>query len=376
MDLVRSLRQGRHDKTTPSDTAGVAPEEWFHHFKQLLGSVQQPTDEEQRMRQYIDSNCAGLASDLDQPITKEELLRCVKKLKNNKASGFDGICNEMLKCSMETLHQPFLVLFNTMLTHNIYCAAFKQDILGPLHKSDVKTDCNNFRGICVSSNIGKLFKSILRFRLEEKCRDENLIPPEQCSGRSKARTSDHLMVFKHIITKYVKNEKKTLYACFFDLSKAYDKTNRLKLFYYLISEYKIGGKFLNILQNIYTSNKMYIKLDQGLTQPFETTIGVFQGCNLSNILFNLYTGKLPTVYDAECDPVYVQDRSVSVLCWADDTVCLSLSQAGLQCSIERTVAFYNSQGLSINIKKTKLGGNYKRPKSKIAVWGIGVVLRG
>ena len=25
---------------------------------------------------------------------------------------------------------------------------------------------------------------------------------------------------------------------------------------------------------------------------------------------------------------------------------------------------------------TKVGGNYKRPKSKIAVWGIGVVLRG
>ena len=24
----------------------------------------------------------------------------------------------------------------------------------------------------------------------------------------------------------------------------------------------------------------------------------------------------------------------------------------------------------------KIGGNYKRPKSKIAVWGIGVVLRG
>ena len=25
---------------------------------------------------------------------------------------------------------------------------------------------------------------------------------------------------------------------------------------------------------------------------------------------------------------------------------------------------------------TKVGGNYKRPKSKIAVWGIGVVLSG
>ena len=82
MDLVRSLRQGRHDKVTPSDTAGVSPEEWFQHFRQLLGSAQEPKDDEQMMRDYIDTNCAALGWDLDQPITKDELLRCVRKLKN------------------------------------------------------------------------------------------------------------------------------------------------------------------------------------------------------------------------------------------------------------------------------------------------------
>jgi hypothetical protein len=366
MDLVRALRQGSHDKATPSDTASVPPGEWLQHFTELLGSVRQLTAEEQRMRDFVSANADRLASDLDRPIQRAELLNCIKKLKNNKATGFDGICNEMLKCCAETLCRPLLLLFNTMLTHNIYVTAFKQDILGPLHKAGAKTDCNNFRGICVSSNVGKLFKSILRYRLEEKCRQEAFIPLEQCSGKSNTRTADHLMVFKHIITKYVKNENRTLYACFFDLAKAYDKTNRTQLFYRLLTEYSIGGKYLKILQNIYTDNMMHVKLDQGLTQPFKTTVGVFQGCNLSNILFNLYTGKLPGVYDAECDPVYIQDRPVHALCWADDAVVLSLSQAGLQRSIDRTVAHYSSLGLSINVKKTKvlvfnkrgLGPNY------------------
>ena len=97
---------------------------------------------------------------------------------------------------------------------------------------------------------------------------------------------------------------------FFDLSKAFDKTSRIRLFYYLLTQYRIGGKYLCILQTMYTSNNMYICLDEGLTQPFVTTTGVFKGCNVSPNLFNLYTGKLSTVFDQQCDPVYVSEQPV------------------------------------------------------------------
>ena len=64
---------------------------------------------------------------------------------------------------------------------------------------------------------------------------------------------------------------------------------------------------------------MQIRLDNGLIQPFQTTVGVFQGCNLSPILFNLYTSGLPDIFDEMCAPVYVNDVPVHVLAWADDT---------------------------------------------------------
>ena len=184
MQLVKSLRQGSFDKKSPSDTAGVEPQEWFDHFRQLLGSVQPETVQEERMREYIESHGASLSSELDCPIGREELIKCVRKLKNNKATGFDCVSNEMLKCSVETLHEPILLIFNTILQHGVYPTAWKDDILCPLFKSGSKTDCNNFRGLCISSNIGKLFKSILRVRLEEKCTAECLIPQEQCSGKT------------------------------------------------------------------------------------------------------------------------------------------------------------------------------------------------
>jgi hypothetical protein len=48
---------------------------------------------------------------------------------------------------------------------------------------------------------------MLRNRLEEKCKKENLIHKSQASGKESIRTSDHLLVLKHIIQKYTKIKK-------------------------------------------------------------------------------------------------------------------------------------------------------------------------
>ena len=56
---------------------------------------------------------------------------------------------------------------------------------------------------------------MLRYRLEKFCEVNRLIRPEQASGQSGARTSDHLLVLHHLIQKYVKNDNKILYVCNF-----------------------------------------------------------------------------------------------------------------------------------------------------------------
>ena len=134
----------------------------------------------------------------------------------------------------------------------------KKDILGPLHKSGEKTDVNNFRGLAFSSCLGKLFNSMLRQRLEKLCVEKKFITPCQASGKSGVQTSDHLLVLKHIIHKYLKVNKQKLFVCFFDLKKAFDFVLRLQMLYNLMTEYKIGGQFLKILKNIYTNNQMFV----------------------------------------------------------------------------------------------------------------------
>ena len=158
-------------------------------------------------------------------------------------------------------------------------------------------------------------------------------------------------MLKHLIDKYLRVGKTKLFVCFFDLRKAFDTVDRTRLFFDLLSQYRVGGKFLHVLQNIYTENKLFIKLEGGLTHPFTTTTGVKQGCVLSPILFNLFINKLPFCYDNKCDPVYLGNEAINCLMWADDCVVMSTSAKGLQTSINKTVNFFRELGLEVNTKK-------------------------
>ena len=95
-------------------------------------------------------------------------------------------------------------------------------------------------------------------------------------------------------------------------------------------------------------------MTDGLLQPFLTTIGVKQGCVFSPILFNIFIKKINEIFDESCAPVKLNNLDLNCLLWADDLVLFSQTAEGLQNSINKTKNFYDSLGLKINEKKTKI----------------------
>ena len=354
MDLVKSLRDGTFDKKVADTTSHVSPVKWREHFQSLLGPPVPQAPAEDDMLSYIQLNCEKARSELDLPFSRSELITAISALKNNKATSFDRITNEMLKIGKLVLVNQLLSIFNCILSSAVYPTAWKQNILTPLHKSGPLDDPGNFRGIAVCSCLGKLFNKLLQTRLEGKCERESLICPGQGSGRKGSRTSDHLMIIRFLIDKYVNVGGKKLFACFFDLRKAFDFVPRLLLFYTILKQYQIGGNFLRVLQEMYSKNQVYIKVSEGLCQPFQTTVGVLQGEVMSPLLFNLFVNKISEIFDQSCDPVKINNTDQSFLLWADDLVVFSQSAAGLQSAIDKVSAFYASLGMQINKTKTKI----------------------
>ena len=207
-------------------TSHVSPEGWKLHFQGLLGPTveQSPTQEE--LVSFVENNCDTAKSSLDQPITRCEILKAISSLKNNKAVLFDRVSNEMIKASKLIITSQLLSLFNSILSSSLYPSVWKNSILTPLHKTGALSDPNNFRGVAVSSCLGKLFIKILNTRLEKKCVKDGLINDCQGSSKKGSRTADHLLVIRFLIDKYVNASGKKLFACFFDIRKAYDTLSK------------------------------------------------------------------------------------------------------------------------------------------------------
>ena len=105
---------------------------------------------------------------------------------------------------------------------------------------------------------------------------------------------------------------------------------------------------------MYSKNQLFVKLSNGLLKPFFTTIGLKQGCVFSPILFNLFINKICNIFDQSCAPVKLNNMDLNCLLWADDLMIMSESAAGLQHAINKMSQFYQSMGLEINVKKTKI----------------------
>ena len=354
MNLVKSLRDGSFDRKVSDDSAFIDPKKWREHFSTLLGPKIELSQSDQSLVDYVENNCDNFESNLGMPFTKSELLKGISSLSNNKATSFDRISNEILKASKLVISGPALKLFNTILSSSIYPSQWKLDILSPIHKSGEKFDPNNFRGVTVSSCFGKLFNKLLQKRLEDYCKSKNFISNTQGSGKAGSRTSDHLLVVKFLTDKYVKLKGRYLFTCFVDIRKAFDSVPRCKLFYSLLINYSIGGKFLKIIREIYKDNKIFVKLPDGLLEPFTTTISVKQGCVLSPIIFNLYIDKICDIFDQNCRPVKINNSKLNCLLWADDLLLVSETAEGLQNCIDKMGKCYEELDLKVNIKKTKV----------------------
>ena len=137
----------------------MRPSECYSHFS---NSLAKKVHDDNNLQKYISDNIDLTRNELNEPFTLEELSSGLKGLKNNKSSSFDRISNEMLKTGGRILKTVFLKLFNSIQASSFFPTLWKKDILHPIHKSDEKSDPNNFRGIAISSCFGKLFTKLLK----------------------------------------------------------------------------------------------------------------------------------------------------------------------------------------------------------------------
>ena len=120
---------------------------------------------------------------MQHPVLNSEILLRSKLLKNKKAPFTDLVRNEMINEK----------LVNLILNAGFFPKTWCEGLISPIFKSGTTTGPGNYRGICVSSCLGKFFCLILNQRLTDFVSGNKILHPSQLGFFLKEnRTSDHI----------------------------------------------------------------------------------------------------------------------------------------------------------------------------------------
>jgi exonuclease III len=345
LDLLKS------EETRDNPATNISLEEWGHYFRELNNSSTAESNPWGGKTVDVLKNIQH--NTLDEPIQEQEIVDAIKKLKNRKAQGPDTIRNEMLKYSQHALLPCLKKIFNIVLQSGQYPDEWARGYISPLFKTGNPFIKDNYRGITITSCLGKLFNSIMNSRIDKHLKSNNTIPETQIAYKANSRTSDHIFVLKSMIDKQLKKERKPLYACFIDFKKAFDSIPHEALFYKLATV-GIGGNTHNLIRDMYKKTQLCVKVGSQMSNSFPSNIGVRQGDNLSPTLFKIYTHDLPDIVDHKCDAPTLDTSKVGCLLFADDAVVLSTSASGLQQELHNLQHYCQKWELTVNTSKTKV----------------------
>ena len=281
----------------------------------------------------------------------EEIKKALKKLKNNKGVGMDGVPYEFFKNGGDWMVKALYDVYKRVWEDECVPTKWNESKVILLHKGGNKNKqlLQNYRPISLGNTIGKIFCSIINERVMRVCEDFGVLGEEQNGFRKGRRGEDNIYIVKELIDKHNRLNH-PLYIAFMDIEKAYDRVNRRTLNHILIN-LGFPQKISNIIRTMYRNTKSKFLLGDIETDWVKLERGVRQGCVLSPLLFSIYTEELAARIRESGLGIRVGEGRLGILLYADDVVLLGDSKEMLQEMINIVRDYGNEFSLSFNNKK-------------------------
>jgi len=206
----------RKDTREKSNMSLITMEEWEKYFKTLLI--------EERV-EFLTMEQDECTTEQQVPeITTDEVSRTVKGMKNGKAAGPGGLQIELVKTAPTAVHVVLARLFNKCLQGENIPQDLEKAYITSIYKKGDRRKCENYRGISITSSIGRLYGRIIKKRLEGIVQDAE----EQCGFCAGRLCIDNIFCLKQLSEKSISYGQDTCLT-FVDLRKGYDTvpTNKL-----------------------------------------------------------------------------------------------------------------------------------------------------
>jgi len=336
---INSLRNNTKEKRKINP---IKIEKWKDYYNNLL--------KEQR-RDYINTQTDANETESNEveTIQLEEIIKALRKMKNNKAPGPGDLPIELIKHATTRVLELFCIIFNKCLTGDSIPKEWKISHIMSIYKKGNRNECSNYRGISITSSTGKLYERVLNYRIER----EAVEIEEQNGFRSGRSCVDNIFTLKQLIEKKLARNLE-IHMTFIDLRKAFDSVPLQKL-WTAMKEAGTSNVYINAVKALYRDNQAAIKVGNQISETFTQTKGVKQGSCLSPTLFKIYLNNALKQWTRKCSPmgIWLEDSPIHTILFADDQVVFAEDQQDMTYMLNKLIEEYRKWGLEVNTDKTQ-----------------------
>ena len=143
------------------------------------------------------------------------------------------------------------------------------------------------------------------------------------------------MIFAvHLLQEKCREQHQNIYIFFVDLSKAFDTVNR-EMLWTVLSKFGCPPKFMTIMKAFHDGMQARVSAGGILSDPFQVTVGVKQGCVLAPVIFNIFMAAITLLTRHKLD----QDNGIAFRYRLDGSV-FNLNRLKAPTKTRNGVIFY------------------------------------
>lgn len=280
----------------------------------------------------------------------QDIKDIVLKMSRGKSPGHDLLSIEHILCAGSFVYDKLSILFNACFRYGYLPSDLMRSSVIPIPKNKTGDlgDSTNYRPISLGTVIGKILERLLQPELLKYIK----VDDAQFGFRPGLSTDSAIFSLKQIVGHYTSRET-SVYACFLDLSRAFDLVN-YDILWSKLACLKVPPELLNLLRYWYDNQTNNVRWGDTTSNNYKLECGVRQGGLTSPDLFNAYINDLIVGLRQTKVGCHIGGLCVNSLSYADDMVLLSPSIRGLRKLLSVCEDYANAHGLKYNVKKTEM----------------------
>ncbi|CAH2105990.1 unnamed protein product [Euphydryas editha] len=206
-----------------------------------------------------------------------------------KSPGHDGLSVEHLRHAGPHLPRVLALFFNLCLGHGYLPQDLMHTMVVPIikNKTGDASDMSNYRPISLATVVAKVLDGLLDEQLAKHFEPHDA----QFGFRPGLSTESAILCLKQTV-QYYTARKTPVFACFLDLSKAFDLVSYDVLWNKLSNDTTLPPEIISLFAYWYRNQTNCVRWAGALSDMYRLECGVRQGGLSSPRLFNLYMNRL------------------------------------------------------------------------------------